>query len=267
MSKLAGRAEEIAAHLVGHALAATVSKFDTDGRQSAVDFTLHWPDGRCGALEVTLVTESKSAAWQGLAAKEAWRWPAASPWEFRLAGADMPYRQTRRVVLRAIGLCDQWNVDAPRLLPADVLDRYPELGWLEQIGELRRASTGQGVALLPQVRSEFLDASPSDFAEVVESWLMHPHVPRHVEKARAAAGSERHLFLVPVDDVLPARFFTNDFPAPSRSPEGFRGLDGVWVWSNFWHQYLVWRGGFWAWRDFPPRTDHRPGSRADGAKT
>lgn len=255
MSKLAGRAEEIAAHLVGHALGATAIRFDTNGRQSAVDFLLDWPDGRRGALEVTLVTERESAAWQGMAAREGWRWPAASAWEFRLAGADMPYRRTRRAVLQAIELCDQWNVDTPRLLPHDVLDLDPELGWLEEVGELRRASIGHGVALLPQVRSEFLDASPSDFTEVVESWLRHPHVPRHVEKAKAAAGSERHLFLVPVDDVLPARFFTNDFPAPSRSPEGFCGLDGVWVWSNFWHQYLAWRGGCWAWLDFPPRAD------------
>jgi len=39
--------------------------------------------------------------------------------------------------------------------------------------------------------------------------------------------------------VLPARFFTNDFPAPTRSPEGFNGLDGIWVWSNYWHQFLA----------------------------
>lgn len=69
MGELAGRAEEIAAHLVEHALGATVRKFDSEGRQSVVDFVLEWPDGRRGALEVTLVTETESSAWQGLAAK------------------------------------------------------------------------------------------------------------------------------------------------------------------------------------------------------
>jgi hypothetical protein len=79
-------------------------------------------------------------------------------------------------------------------------------------------------------------------------------MPRHVEKVRSvAAVDERHLFLVPVDEVLPARFFTNDFPAPTRSPKGFRGMDGIWVWSNYWHQHLAWRAGTWQWLDFPSK--------------
>lgn len=106
---------------VGHALGATASKFDANGRQSAVDFMLEWPNGRRGALEVTLVTEPESAAWQGMAAKEGWRRPAPSGWEFRLAVPDMPYHRTRRAVLRAVALCDRWSVDAPHRLPAVVL--------------------------------------------------------------------------------------------------------------------------------------------------
>ena len=78
VSELAGRAEQIGAYLVAHALGATASKFDAGGRQSAVDFLLEWPNGRQGALEVTLVTQPGSAAWQGMAAKEGWRWPAPS---------------------------------------------------------------------------------------------------------------------------------------------------------------------------------------------
>jgi hypothetical protein len=52
---------------------------------------------------------------------------------------------------------------------------------------------------------------------------------------------------------LPPRFFTNDFPPPTRRPEGFDGLDGIWVWSNYWHQFLAWRAGTWQWLDFPPK--------------
>ena len=37
-----------------------------------------------------------------------------------------------------------------------------------------------------------------------EGWLDLPHMPRHIEKVRSAATvAERHLFLVPVDEVLP----------------------------------------------------------------
>ena len=256
VSELAGRAEDIAAHLVSHALGADARKFDADGRQSAVDFMLEWPNGRRGALEVTLVTQPESSAWQGLAAKEGWRWPAPSGWEFRLNGDDMPYQRARRAVVRAVELCDRENVDALDQLPPDISSSDPDLEWLSDIGDLRRTSFKPGVVLLPAVRAEFVEASTSDFATLVERWLHLPHMPRHVEKARSAlAVDERHLFLVPVDEVLPARFFTNDFPAPTRSPRGFSGIDGIWVWSNYWHQYLVWLAGSWRWLDFPPK-DH-----------
>jgi len=256
VSRLAGRAEDIGAHLVGHALGATATKYDADGRQSAVDFMLEWPNGHRGALEVTLVTQKESAAWQGMAAKEGWLWPAPSGWEFRLAGPNMHYQQTRSAVLRAIALCDQWNVESPQRLPTNVLDRDSGINRLHEVGDLRRTASKPGVVLLPEVRAEFVEAAPSDFTAVVEGWLRLPHLPRHVDKVRSAAGvKERHLFLVPVDEVLPARFFTNDFPAPTRSPEGFDGVDGIWVWSNFWHQYLGWRAGTWQWLDFPSRSE------------
>ena len=254
VSELAGRAEDIAAHLVSHAPGAEARKFDADGRQSAVDFMLEWPNGRRGALEVTLVTQPESSAWQGLAAKEGWRWPAPSGWEFRLNGNDMPYRRARRAVLSAVELCDRENVDALDRLPPDIASSDPDLRWLSDIGDLRRTSFKPGVVLLPAVRAEFVEASTSDFTTLVERWLHLPHIPRHVEKARSAvAVEERHLFLVPVDEVLPARFFTNDFPAPTRSPKGFSGIDGIWVWSNYWHQYLGWLAGRWRWLDFPPK--------------
>ena len=225
------------------------------GRQSAVDFMLEWPNGRRGALEVTLVTQPESSAWQGMAAKEGWRWPAPSGWEFRLTRSGMPYQRTRRAVLRAVALCDQESADAPDQLPADVLHRDPELEWMNEVGVLRRTSFKPGVVLLPGVRAEFVEATTSDFTTVVEGWLHLPHMPRHIEKVRSAAAvAERHLFLVPVDEVLPAQFFTNNFPAPTRSPEGFNGMDGIWVWSNYWHQYWAWRAGTWQWLDFPSKT-------------
>ena len=122
------------------------------------------------------------------------------------------------------------------------------------MGELRRSSLKPGVTLFSEVRAEFVEASTSDFATVVEGWLNLPHMPRQVEKVRSAPGvAERHLFLVPVDEVLPTRFLTNGFPAPTRSPKGFSGLDGIWVWSNYWHQFLVCSTGSWQWLDFPRR--------------
>lgn len=255
MGEFSGRAEDIAAFLVSRTLGAEARKFDIGGKQSAVDFTLGWPDGRRGALEVTLVMHPSSSAWQGLAAKDGWRWPAPSGWEFRLHGDDMPYRRVRRAVSRAVALCDLAEVETLDQLRGDKSTQDLDIDWLSRIGTLRRAPWGSpGVVLLPASRAEFVETAPADFASVIENWLLLPHIPRHIDKAKAVdAVQERHLFLIPVDDVLPARFFTNDFPAPTRRPKGFGGLDGIWVWSNFWHQCLAWVEGGWRWLDFPAR--------------
>ena len=254
VSDLARRAEDIASHLVSHALRAEVKRFDVEGRQSAVDFMLLWPDGRRGALEVTLVTDPRSSGWQGMAAKEGWRWPAPTGWEFRLHGEDMPYRRARHAVLKAVEICDLVGVDGMEQLSPDIVASAPELEWLTVIGELRRTTSKPGVVIFPAVRTEFVEAATADFADLVEEWLHLPHMPRHVDKTRSAAAfDERHLFLVPVDEVLPARFFTNDFPTPGRIPDGFGGIDGIWAWSNYWHQYLACIAGTWQWLDFPPK--------------
>lgn len=257
MSGLAGRAEEIAAHLVSHALGVDVEKYDADGRQSAVDFMLEWPNGRRGALEVTLVTHPKSSAWQGLASKDGWRWPAPTGWQFRLRGDDILYQRARRAVLKAVDLCDRAGVDAPDLLPPDVYASVPDLVWLDTVGHLRRTPSKPGVVLLPAVHAEFVEASSSDFVILVERWLQLPHMPRHVEKAKSAPFvDERHLFLVPGYEVLPVRFFANEFPAPTRRPEGFEGIDGIWVWSDYWRQFLVWFADGWRWLDLPGLEEH-----------
>lgn len=39
-------------------------------------------------------------------------------------------------------------------------------------------------------------------------------------------------------------------PSSSGDGRGFDGIDGIWVWFNYWHQCLVWRAGVWTWLDF-----------------
>ena len=254
MTGFADRAEQIAAHLVAHETGAEAIPYDIDGRQSAVDYHLEWPDGRRGVLEVTLVTEATSIAWQGMAAKEDWRWPSARSWEFRPASANFQYKQTRRAVTRAAQLCDEWLVDAPEELPMSVLAEESEVaGFLaDDVGTLRRTPFSAGVTLYPSTRTEFVDSAPDDFSAIVTSWHDQPHMASHIRKVRNAADvSERHLFLVPLDEVLPTRFFTDDFELPVRPPHGFEEVDSLWVWSNYWHRSLVFRDQSWRWLEFP----------------
>lgn len=258
MTGLAKRAERIAAHLVGYEICAAVIPHDIDGRQGAVDFLLEWPDGQRGALEVTLVTEKASIAWQGMAMKEGWRWPAESSWEFRPAAPSFPYKSVRRVALRAVELCDAHGVDRPEDLPSELLDTELDLARFlaAEIGTLRRAPFSPGVVIYQATRTEFVDNAPRDFARVVETWHGEPHMASHIDKlARTADVSERHLFLVPTDDVLPAQFFTDDFELPASAPAGFDSVDALWIWSNYWHRYLAFRNGSWAWVGFPPHDE------------
>jgi len=41
-----------------------------------------------------------------------------------------------------------------------VLHREPEVEWVAAIGDLRRTSFKPGVELVPQVRAEFVEATP-----------------------------------------------------------------------------------------------------------
>lgn len=252
MTALSERAEQIAAHLVGHE---TGSIVEPNGRQGVIDFNLTWPDGRVGGLEVTLVTEPESSAWQGMAMRDGWRWPAPSGWEFRLNAVSFPYKKTRSIVLRAVELCDVWAVDRPSDLPEHVIADDPELAGIltNRVGELSRTPFAPGVVLYQTSTAEFVDAVPPDFCNVIETWLALPHIVPHINKVRSAAElRERHLFIIPTSETLPIRFFTDDFDAPARVPEGFDGLDGLWIWSDYWHRYLALRDARWTWVEFPP---------------
>lgn len=256
MTALSARAEQIAAHLVGHQTGADVIPYDIDGRQAAVDFLLQWPDGQVGALEVTLVTERASIAWQGMAMKDGWIWPAETSWEFRPSDVSFAYKKTKLVAIRAVELCDQWGVDSPSDLPAQVVSAESELARFlaDDIGALRRTPFKPGIQLYQSTTAEFVEAAPADFSRVVESWHQHPHLAPHLAKVkRASQSAQRHLFVVVVSEALPVRFFTDDFDVPETPPQGFEGLAALWVWSDYWHRYLVYRDAAWSWIDFPPK--------------
>jgi len=259
MSELSERAEQIAARLIGHASGAQVEKHDIDGRQGVVDFLLEWENGDAGALEVTMITEPASSAWQGLAMRDGWRWPAATSWDFRPTEVSFPYKRTKRVALRAVALCDEWHVDDPSDLPDNVLALEPAVKQLlaENVGRLKRTPFSPGIMIYQSANAEFVEATPADFTLVVQSWLGRPHIEPHLQKLRrTSAVARRFLFLVVVSEALPVRFFTDDFEAPSTTLRGYEGVDAVFVWSDYWHRYLSYQGGLWEWNDFPPNTSH-----------
>lgn len=190
-----------------------------------------------------------------MAMKDGWSWPATTPWEFRPSEVNFNYKSARRVALKAVALGDQWSVDDPADLPDEVITAQPELTRFlsDGIGSLKRTPFEPGIKLYQSTKAEFVEGAPADFSRVVESWHEHPHLAPHLEKVnRVPLPFERHLFVVVVSEALPVRFFTDDFDAPERSPHGFEGLDALWVWSDYWHRYLVHRDATWSWINFPP---------------
>ncbi|WP_157544434.1 hypothetical protein [Jonesia quinghaiensis] len=254
MSTFSDRAERIAARLVGNATAASVVPHDIDGRQGAVDYLIRWPEGVTGALEVTLIVEHASIEWLALAAAEGWQWPAKSSWDFRASEDSFHYKSTRRLVLRAVELCDLWAVDDPRDLPQEALISKPDLHHFSRsdFGSLTRSSFMPGVTVHARSRAEFINGTMlSDFSQVVETWHDQPHMASHIAKlVKAPDVTERHLFLVAMHNAVPVRFFTDDFDPPVTRPAGFDAVDVLWVWSNYWHRFLRYQDQEWTWMEF-----------------
>jgi hypothetical protein len=249
VSGISDRAEQIGAAVVAHVLGAEAVP---RGRDSAMDYWLRWPDERMGALKVTLVAHPEAIGWQNQIAERGGTWPAAGKWELRLRMLAIQHRPTMTAALKAVDLCNEHGVDAPTDLPASVRAGEAAVVSLETVGDLRRVRLGrEGVTVFEPTRAEFIDATSDDFADVLERWARLEHVADHVAKTAAESANERHLCLVAVDDVLPVRFFADDFAVPARFPDGYEGIDGLWVWSNYWHRVMGWRNGSWAWHDTP----------------
>lgn len=259
MTTVSRRAEQIASFLVGEALGGTITPFDLDGRQNVVDFHLTRPDGSRAALEVTLVTDRRAMEWDGLARKDNRRWLAEAAWEYRPHGYRASYRQAREAAVRLAQMCDEAGVDSWRALRPVTREEGLETWQLadQLAGSLTRAGvrSDAGIRLFSATTVDFVDENGPDLVDLLEDWLSEPHVRPHVAKVLADQdATERHLFLVPVSDVLPARYFTDDFPAPTRAPRGYEGLDSLWLWSDYWHRFLRLGHTGWSWTDFP----HQP---------
>ena len=246
------RAEQIAAALVPPLLGAEAVA-QADG--APMDYVLVWPDGREGVLEVTLVADPEAIKWQNQLAEAGGAWLTTGKWELRLRTLAMQYRPTETAARRVVDLCRLHGTTSPAALPPDIRAEEDAVARIESVGELRRVKVGrEGISVFVPIRAEFVEATDGDFASLLERWVSLQHVAAHVAKTSNATSRERHLFLVPLDDVLPVRFYTDDFRPPSRFPRGYEGIDGLWVWSNYWHRFLGWRGGRWSWEDFPSRT-------------
>ncbi|KGM09344.1 hypothetical protein N869_02015 [Cellulomonas bogoriensis 69B4 = DSM 16987] len=220
-----------------------------------MDYVLVWPNGREGVLEVTLVADPEAIKWQNQLAQAGGAWQTTGKWELRLRTLAMQYRPTEAAARRVVDLCRFHGTTSTPALPPEVRAEEDAVARIESIGELRRVKVGrEGISVFVPVRAEFVEATDEDFASLLERWVSLQHVAAHVAKTSSATSRERHLFLVPLDDVLPVRFYTDDFRAPSRFPRGYEGIDGLWVWSNYWHRFLGWRGGRWSWENFPSRT-------------
>ena len=213
---------------------------------------------------MTLIGERRGFEWEGLAEKVGYVWPARSTWVYRPHSYRVSYKAAQKAATQLVNWCEDAGLTDWRDLKADV-HASPEA--------LYRATSGlggtleswpddgaPGVRLMPPIIISFMDESASDpLPDLLEKWLSEPHVPAHLEKLKAdMSGAEKHLFLIAAEDFLPPRYFTDDFDAPERAPRGYEFLDGLWLWSRFWHRFLLLQGGAWRWCEFPSASPSSP---------
>lgn len=254
---VAERAEQIAAHLVSAWMQGTAEKYDVDGRQGAVDYIVTGSSGRTAALEVTLIARKRDMEWDGLARRDDRRWQAQDVWIYRPESTACNYKSARAAAIALAKLCEDNDVDSPQELAPRTRPEALRLWQLQNdlSGTLPRVhgkGMPPGIRTLPPVRCEWVDPDGPDLVDHLEQWRQLPHIAEHIRKlGDQHVATERHLFLIPTCDLLPSRLFTDDFDAPERFPEGFEGLDGLWLWSDYWHRNLLWTQGRWQWLDFP----------------
>lgn len=255
MGDVARRAERIAALLVGHALGCRFEDFDVQGRQRAVDFRAELSDGSVVALEVTILGSDRALEWDGLRRGDGGWWPAEGRWNYRPHSYKVSYRRARAAAVHLAASCEEQGVDEPELLEPQTCAEWAAISrHLQDLsGRLSRVpwEPRNGIRVYPPTRVEFVDEAGPDLSDLLDRWVDAPHVTPHLRKLQQSGADEQHLFLVVTSDMLPALMFGDGFPRPARSPQGFSGLHGLWIWSEFWHRYLVHRGNSWSWMEFP----------------
>ena len=242
------RDERWAGRVVSAVTGADPRPNDIDGVQAAVDITLHYPDGRTGALEVT------SRAGVGVKERDAileatqHRWPNPGVWLWgaRL-GPTVPLNDLRERYARIIETCERRGVNNPELLPWDVQMGDPDLRWLINhpevnfVGYADMADSEQPhhFYLMPHFDGGIVDDALDGLNAAVDDLLAVPHIAAHLPKLLTHPADQHHLFVITEPGSIPGSLWialmAEVTALPATAPRLPDRLTHLWVTTGLGH--------------------------------
>lgn len=258
--------EQFAKLAVERATGATLTHHDSGGLQAAVDYLMHYADGRVGALEVTSVSDDRQRALYTQLERINFSLPSAGryAWSVRVTGKTN-IRALRELDRDVIVLCEAVGVSRSRALSRDSL--APEIRSLLESGAEFTLASDDPLTFQPDrpvhvwppggagfVRND-LNALPGELEDVFDI----SSVRRRVEKVCRRTEDERQLFVwfgpgglsFPTWDALNRRA-----AVPDAVPSCDDRLTHLWFTTPFAQASLGWsRSEGWNWYDVYDRTD------------
>lgn len=201
----------------------TAEEYDHSGRQGAVDFLLHYPDGHDAALEVTSAAgDGKRQLYALLRQHETLPNPGAWTWS---ATVDDPgdLRELVERCGRMILYCEANGITVPKHAYGHRND--PDIAWLiASTADLHgyadlpkwdpEKERERPLFLTPGSRGGAVNESLSQFASAVDDVVAQNHVQKRVAKLGRSGYEEQHLFLLMDDTALP---FEVAYPLATRT--------------------------------------------------
>lgn len=238
------QAERFFKALLERNLSVELERYDSRGRQGAVDLVFPCAGGEA-AVEVTFVQSQEMAEWNGVLNDQSFvevdsrrGWTLSFPHKVTLG-------DIRARLGKVVGLCDEYGVDNPQVLPVEAWNHDIEW-WTDRHLWLRAGvdnSEPGRVYLLPEGASGFPDAASMDAG--MAHLLDLPLVARKVRKLANHEGAvERHLALG-VDVFRPVFPLASQLVGiintlPQAQPAIAPPVTHLWVVGQFSFQVLCW---------------------------
>ena len=240
-------AEEVAYDLVPRVLGDGVraEPHDHSGRQGAVDFLLHYPDGRIAAMEVPSVAgDGMRQLYAHLAEHETLPNPGKWTWSATIDDPrDLPELLERcsRIVL----YCEANGIAVPKHAyghrgNADIAWVITSTADLYGTPSLPKWDVENGrerpLFLTPGGRGGSVDESLSRLAEAINELIAQDHVQRRIRKLDRSGHEEQHLFVVVDHTGLPFDVFyalTRGTISPPNAPILPGAVTHLWLLVTF----------------------------------
>lgn len=251
------RTERFMARLVEVLHGVSLTPFDVDGRQRAVDYV--FDSGRTtGAVEVTTIQDGRAVQWWNKLDDGRTTIPCDSPrgWVVTVAlGARLDALARRLPAV--VAACDRYEVDQPSHVPWD--ERDHDVEWLVSSDNTLRVSTASQpgtIRIQMPTSGGFVSAASENVDIELDRVMSSGQFRRKLDKLRDHPDvDERHL-AIGVDLYGPThlvdRLLTQRGAVPRYSPPSEFSATHVWIHGGFGQSVLTWnRVDGWSWRTLP----------------